>query len=401
MADEKKAIVLGCGLVGATIARELFRSGGCVVTAADISENRLERLAAEGIRTRVADLGNPEKLVGIARDYDIVLGALPSRFGFQTLRAVIEAGRPYCDISFMPEDAMELDAAARKNGVPAIVDCGVSPGLSNLMVGFAHAQLDSVEDALILVGGLPKTRRWPFEYKAPFAPADVIEEYTRPARLIENGKVVEKDALSEPELIDLPRVGTLEGFNTDGLRSLLTTVQADNMREKTLRYPGHAALMRVLRETGYFDKNSIQIGDQTVRPIDVTSKLLFPKWTYTDGEEEFTVLRVVVIGPKEGRRTRYTFDLYDEYNRKRGESSMARTTGFPCVIAARMILSGRWTQPGVFPPERLVAREPAGGVASGRGLDSSGSLRANFDHFVDELKRRDVMIEWSAEPYDA
>ena len=377
MAQTKKAIVLGCGLVGSTIARELHRSRCCEVSAADISDRNLERLASDGVRACKADLGQPEQIAKLVRNYDIVLGALPSRLGFEALDAVIDAGKPYCDISFMAEDPMALDSVAKDRGAIAIVDCGVSPGLSNLFVGYADSKLDSTECAEVYVGGLPKIRRWPYNYKAPFAPSDVVEEYTRPARLIENGRLVVKPALSEVELMDLPHVGTLEAFNTDGLRSLLTTVKAAHMKEKTLRYPGHAELMRVLRETGFFNESPLQVGDFAVRPIDVTSNLLFPRWSYSEKEEEFTVLRVLVEGRKGSRRLRYTFDLFDEYDRQRGESSMARTTAFPCVIAAKMIIDGRWTAPGVHPPE-LLARKP--GV---------------FEYFLDELKQRGVQVSWS------
>jgi len=294
--------------------------------------------------------------------------------GLQTLEAVIRSGKCYCDISFMPEDAMQLDSLAKKHGTTAVVDCGVSPGLSNMMVGHAVSRMESADRADIYVGGLPKVRHWPYQYKAPFAPSDVIEEYTRPARIVENGKIVVKPALSDPELMDFPRAGTLEAFNTDGLRTLLGTVRVANMREKTLRYPGHIELMRVLRETGFFDQSEMEVKGVKIRPLDVTAKLLFARWTYEQDEEEFTVLRVVVEGAKGGKLMRHTYDLYDEYDRSSGTSSMARTTGFPCVIVARMIAQGRFVQRGVFAPEMLVLRE---------GL---------FELITSELDRRGVNV---------
>ena len=310
----------------------------------------------------------------IISDHDVVLGALPSRIGFRTLDAVLRSGKCYCDISFMAEDAMELDPLAREHGATAVVDCGVSPGLSNMMVGHAVARLDRADRAEIYVGGLPKVRLWPYQYKAPFAPSDVIEEYTRPARIVEDGRVVVKPALSDPELMDFPQVGTLEAFNTDGLRTLLGTVRVANMCEKTLRYPGHIELMRVLRETGFFGQNEVDIKGVKVRPRDVTAKLLFPRWTYEQGEEEFTVLRVLVEGLHGGKAIRYAYDLYDEYDRTSGTSSMARTTGFPCVIVARMLALGRFAERGVFAPEMLAQRD---GV---------------FEFMVDELARRGVVV---------
>lgn len=372
---KKRAIVLGCGLVGTTMVEDLAADPDFEVTAADISDDNLAHLSALPQVTALSvDLGDPGTVGATVQDYDVVIGALPSRIGFQTLQTVIEAGRPYCDISFMPEDALTLDAPAKQHGVTAVVDCGVSPGLSNLSVGYAHDQLDRADRVIIYVGGLPITRRWPYDYKAPFAPSDVIEEYTRPARMVENGNVVQKPALSEPELIDFPRIGTLEAFNTDGLRSLIQTLDIPNMREKTLRYPGHVELMRVLRETGFFDKNPIDINGVKVRPLDVTSRLLFAKWKFDESEVEFTVMRVIVEGRKGNRPMRYTYELYDETDRTSGTSSMARTTGFPCTIMARMIAGRQLSEPGVFPLELLVHRE---------GL---------FDHMIKELSARGVKL---------
>jgi len=378
-----RAVVLGCGLVGATMARELAGEPDFEVVVADVSEANLRKLSdRSGVRTVQADLSDPDQVARIIKEFDIVLGALPSRFGFRTLEAVVQAGRPYCDISFMPEDALALDDVAKRRKSVAVVDCGVSPGLSNMMVGFACAQLDHAETAVIYVGGLPKVRRRPFDYKAPFAPSDVIEEYTRPARLVENGKVVVKPALSEPEFIDFPNVGTLEGFNTDGLRSLLHTVKVDNMREKTLRYPGHCELMRAFREAGFFSQEEIDVRGGRVRPLDVTSRLLFPKWTYQPGEEEFTVLRVTVEGTKGRARLRHCFDLYDEFDRGSQASSMARTTAFPCVIAATMIARGRFSEHGVHPPETLAQRE---GLFT-QMMEQLGKRGVTVRHAVEELR---------------
>jgi saccharopine dehydrogenase-like NADP-dependent oxidoreductase len=200
-------------------------------------------------------------------------------------------------------------------------------------------------------------RRWPFEYKAVFSPIDVLEEYTRPARYVEHGEVVVRPALSGVELIDLPGVGTLECFNTDGLRSLMRTFHAPYMKEMTLRYPGHANLMAILRASGFFGTEPIAVEGQSVRPLAVTAKLLFDQWKLQAGEEDFTVLRVVMEGRQEGRAVQYTYDLLDSYDRGTGTTSMARTTGYTCAIVARMVLAGEFRQVGICPPE-YVGRTP-------------------------------------------
>jgi saccharopine dehydrogenase-like NADP-dependent oxidoreductase len=311
---------------------------------------------ADKVRTLLAELGDPAAIRKAVEGFDVVLGALSSSLGLSTLRAVIEAGKTYCDISFMAEDPATLDALARAHGITAVVDCGVSPGVSNVAIGRAVAELDVTDRIEILVGGLPVVRRWPYEYKAPFAPHDVIEEYTRPARIVERGEVVVREALSEPELVDFPGVGTLESFNTDGLRSLIGSFpQVPEMLEKTLRYPGHIALMRVLRETGYFSKDEIVVGSARVRPLDVTAALLFPKWSFDEGEEDLTVCRVRVDGKKGGIEKRYEWELHDTYDAATRTRSMSRCTGFPATIMARMLADGRFRRPGVHAPEACGA----------------------------------------------
>lgn len=368
-----KAIVLGCGLVGATMARELAADEGFAVTVADVSADNLRKFSSTPkIATLQADLSDPVATRNTIAPFDVVLGALPSRIGFQTLRTVIEAGKNYADISFMSEDATWLDDLAKARGVSAVVDCGVAPGLSNMIVGHVYATLDETFNIEIYVGGLPKVRRWPYQYKAPFSPADVLEEYTRPARIVEHGEVIERPALTDRELLDFDRVGTLEAFNTDGLRSLIKTVKVPRMKEKTLRYPGHCELMRTLRETGFLDLKEIEVAGVKIRPRDLTAKLLFPKWTFEPGEQEFTVMRVVIEGRKGHDAKRYTYELYDEYDAKNGVSSMARTTAFPNAIVAKMLARGDIKAKGVLPPE-LLGKEP--GV---------------FDHVVRELSARGV-----------
>jgi saccharopine dehydrogenase-like NADP-dependent oxidoreductase len=379
---KKRAVILGAGMVGSAMAADLAGDDGFEVTVVDARPQALARLAARcPVRTIEADLGDPAIVRRTVSDFDLVLGALSSVIGLQTLRAVITTGRPYCDISFMAEDATTLDALARQHGSTAVVDCGVAPGLSNLMAGEAALRLNPCERIVIYVGGLPVERRWPWEYKAGFAPSDVIEEYTRPARLMVGGKVVVREALSEPELLEFPGLGTLEAFNTDGLRSLASTLSVPDMAEKTLRYPGHIALMRVLRDTGLFSKTPITVGGQAVRPLDVTSALLFPKWTYDDGEADLTVMRVMAEGVEAGRRVRLVYELADRYDPATRTRSMSRTTAFPATIIARQIAEGRFP-PGVHPPEVL---------ARNRDL---------LPHLVSELGRRGVKVESRVEPLD-
>lgn len=350
--------VLGGGRVGSLIARDLAASGGFTVRVADLSKESLARLGGEGIEPFEADLSRPQGIRRAVEGADLVVGAVPSFLGFRMLETVVGAGKDVVDISFFEEDPFRLEALARERGVTAIVDCGIAPGTGNLLLGHLVATLDRVERYLCYVGGLPALRTWPWEYKAPFCPDDVLEEYTRPTRLKERGEVVVRPALSDLELVDLPGVGTLEAFNTDGLRTLLETVDVPTLQEKTMRYPGHVDRVRALRETGFFDEAPLEVpaadggGAVRVRPRDFTSKLLFDAWRLGD-DEDLVVERVIVEGESGGRRRRHTWDLLDRRDPATGDTAMARTTGFTCAAAVRALAAGLWDRPGVVAPEVL------------------------------------------------
>lgn len=350
-----RIIVLGGGLVGGPMAMDLAADDRFEVTVADASERALKRLSARSpkLTTLHMDLSNPGEVTRLVSDFDWAVNAVPGFMGYPTLEAILRAGKSVVDIAFFAEDPFALDALAREKGVVAVVDCGVAPGMSNILGGYVDSLLDETESILIYVGGLPERREWPYEYRAPFSPVDVIEEYTRPARYVEHGHLVVRPALSDPELIDFPGIGTLEAFNSDGLRSLAHTLQVPNMKEKTLRYPGHIEKMAVLRASGFFSKDPIEVNGTQVRPLDFTSKLLFPMWELEDGMVDITIMQVVVEGTKEGKKVRYTYDLHDRYDPATGVHSMARTTGYTATVVLRLLIDGLYTQPGITPPEYI------------------------------------------------
>jgi len=354
-----KIVVLGAGLVGGPMALDLAKESSFEVTVADIRDEALERVA-RGTKIRVVktDLSDVAEVAKLANEHDLVLSAVPGFMGFATLRAVLETGTSCVDIAFFPEDPLELDSVAKKHSATAFVDMGVGPGMSSVLAGHASSQLDTTDSILTYVGGLPRVRRWPYEYAAVFSPVDVIEEYVRPARYVENGHLVTRPALSDPELLDFPEVGTLEAFNTDGLRTMAKTMKVPNMKEKTMRYPGHIEKMAVLRATGFFGTEPIEVGGAKVRPVDMTAKLLFPMWKLQPGEADVTVMRVIIEGTKTGKRTRWTYDLFDTFDAETGVHSMARTTGYTATAAIRMLGKGMFTDKGVFPPELVGLRRP-------------------------------------------
>jgi len=345
----KKITMLGCGMVGRAMAMDLCHD--FEVTVTDINQERLDTIKKElNVETRQGDLRKASVVQEFIAEADLVIDAVPGFMGFQTMKTVIEAGKNIADIAFYGEDPFDLDDLAKQKGVVAVMDCGVAPGMSNMILGH-HNQNMEIDSFECLVGGLPKKRSWPYEYKAPFSPIDVIEEYIRPARFMRDSKIVTRPALSDVELVDFDEIGTLEAFNTDGLRSLLKTIPAPNMIEKTMRYPGHVAIMEIFKATGLFNEEPVSVNGTEIRPIDLTTQLLFPMWKLGDTEEELTVMRITVKGQENGKEKAYQYHMLDRYDPKTKVSSMARTTGYPCTAVSRLILDGKYTRKGISPPE--------------------------------------------------
>ncbi len=351
-----KIIVLGGGLVGGPIAIDLTNENGFEVTVADYSGAILDKLKSKCPELHVTkrDLSNPSEVTKLVGNYDLVINAVPGFMGFNTAKAIIKAGKSCACIAFYEENPFELDQLAKENNVTMVMDCGVYPGMGSVLIMNCVTQLDKVESILTFVGGLPEIREWPSEYKAVFSPVDVIEEYIRPARYLENGVEVIRPALSDPELIFFPKLGTLEAFNTDGLRTMAKTIDAPNMKEKTLRYPGHIEKMVVLRELGFFSKEkSINVKGEIVSPLELTGQVLFPNWKLNPGESDITVFQSIIEGTKDGKRIKFTIDLYDKYDPVTDVISMARTTGYTASLTARMIAKGIYSDKGISPPEFL------------------------------------------------
>lgn len=336
---------------------DLAKDQDLQVAVAEIDKKRLALVKDERVRKIQADLSDAPELMALVSDYDLVINAVPGYIGFRTLKQCIEAGRDVVDIAFYPEDVFSLSELARSNGVRVIADMGVAPGMSNLLVGYAAAKLSEVDHVGIYVGGLPKIRRKPWEFKVVFSPTDVIEEYTRPARMVEKGEVIVKPALTDVELIDFERPGTLEAFNSDGLRSLLYTIKAGSLVEKTLRYPGYAEKIRLLADNGFFRQDTVEVSGHHIRPVDLTGKLLFDQWKLGEDETDITVMRVIVEGKHDSGRRRYVYELYDEKDPATGIHSMARTTGYAATMAARLLLKGFYQQKGITVPEMLGRHE--------------------------------------------
>ncbi len=354
-----KIVVLGAGRVGAAIVKDLAAHDGFEVLVADVDRAALEGLAGvPSVEVLATDLARPEGVRNALEGADLAVGAVPGPMGHATLRTVIESGVTIADISFFEENPFTLHDLARGHEVVAAVDCGLAPGISNLIVGRAAAEYDRVTSFTCRVGGLPAVRRLPWEYQSVFSPIDVIAEYTRPARLMEGGELVIREALSGLELIDVEGVGTLEAFNTDGLRTLLDTVDVPDMREKTMRFPGHADRVRILRDMGLFSEEPVAVGGHNVRPVDLAARLLSRAWAPRPGDTDISVLQAEVVAETGGRQVREVWNLLDRHDATTDTSSMARTTGYTCAAVVCALAEHLYDTPGITPPE-VLGRDPA------------------------------------------
>tara|TARA_R110002050_G_scaffold270050_1_gene412953 strand:+ start:9631 stop:10776 length:1146 start_codon:yes stop_codon:yes gene_type:complete len=367
-------IVLGAGMVGSAIAIDLAKTNH--ITLADFNIKALEKTKNKhnNISIIQMDVTNKTVLKNTLQDFDLVVCAVPGFLGFETLKTIIEFGKDVVDISFFPENALELDALAKGKNVTAIVDCGVAPGMDNIILGYYNEKLQ-LTDFECLVGGLPKIKKWPFCYKAPFSPIDVIEEYTRPARYVENHKEIIREPLTDCEYVEFDNIGTLESFNSDGLRSIIYTMpHIPNMKEKTLRYPGHVEYIKVLKESGFFNETPIKVNGIDIKPIDFTSKILFNEWKLDSLEEELTVMRITLKGiNKNNKIEEIVYNLHDVFCKETNTSSMARTTGYTATAAVNLILKGLYNKKGVFPPELVGKQEDC------------------FNYIINHLKERNII----------
>lgn len=379
---KKKVLVLGGGMVGSVMALDLASDEAYAVTVADGNRDSLDRLVRKSggrITPRGdVDFASPESITVAAKEHDLVVGAVPGSLGFAMMGAVIRAGKSMSDISFMGEDYFRWNDDAKKAGVTLMEDVGVSPGFSNVIIGSAVNELESVDSVDIYVTGLPLSPEEPFNYRFVFSPDDCIEEYVRPVRLKREGKIIEMPALSENRnySFEVPGVSLpeMEGFLTDGLRSLITTIPAANICEKTLRYPGTAERLAFLREVGIFSNDPVDVKGHPVAPRDLFAAIAYPRMKLGEKEKEFTFLQIEVRGGREGKNVLHLYRMYDERDEKTGYTSMARTTGFPCVIMARLIAEGVVDMPGVNAPE-AIGKNP---VAVAR--------------FISEMEKRGVRI---------
>lgn len=377
-----KILVLGCGNIGSVAARDLTESlPSTEIVLGDMNESRAKEAASrvnqENISWMRVDASNHRELVSTLKKFDMAIGALPGEIGYQVCKASCTAGTDMVDVSYMPEDVMALHKDASKAGISILPDCGMSPGLGSVLVGYAASKLDKVENVHMLNGGLPEKSIPPLGYVITWSVKDLIDMYSRKVNIVKDGKIVQVPAMSGLQQINFPGVGKLEAFYTDGLRTMLYTFRdAKNMWEKSLRYPGHVEKIGVLKDLGFFEEKELKIEKFSVSPREVTAKLLESKLKRKD-IRDIVVMLIEVNGTENGGRVQYTYHVLDHFDRKRQVTAMARTTAYTTSVVAQLLAQKAIKEKGVIPPEKL------------------GMNRTLYNKFMTLMKKRNVAVKES------
>jgi lysine 6-dehydrogenase len=377
-----KMLVLGAGLQGCACAYDLLQSPAVrAVTLADLRPDHLPPFLAGDWGGRLTtvrlDVTDPVAVRETLRGHTAVMSAIPYYYNGPMAKAAVEAGCHFSDLGGNTEIVLEqkqLDGEAAAKGISVIPDCGLAPGMVNILAAEGIRRLDRARQVKIYVGGLPQHPEPPLNYQIVYSLEGALDYYTTPSWVLRDGKPVQVDALSELEAVDFPDpVGTLEAFHTGGGISTLPFAyegKVDVMEYKTLRYPGHASIMRPIRELGLLDARPVDVKGKTVVPRDVFIAAVHPKLHKPEGQD-LVALRVSVTGEKGGKPARVAFRLIDRYDAEHGISAMMRTTGYSLSITGQMQADGRISLKGVHTPDEAVPFRP----------------------YVEELGRRGVRIE--------
>lgn len=373
-----RMLVLGAGLQGCACAFDLLQQESVgSVTLADIQPERAATFLKPFVGKKLSlvrfDVQDRAALRGVMADHVAVMNALPYYFNLDVTRAAVEAGLHYADLGGNTEivfNQKKLDADARTHDVSVIPDCGLAPGMVNILAAEGIRRVGAADTVKIYVGGLPQHPEPPLNYQIVYSLEGALDYYTTPSWVLRDGKPTRVDALSELESLAFPPpVGTLEAFHTGGGISTLPWAYEGRVRTmeyKTLRYPGHMAIMRPIRELGLLDLTPLKVKGKEIVPRDAFIAAVSPKLTKPAGRD-LVALRVDVRSSS-GKRA--SWELLDYYDEARGISAMMRTTGYSLSITGLMQADGRVTVRGVHTPDEAMP----------------------FDVYVAELKRRGIEI---------
>lgn len=363
-----KMLVLGAGLQGSACAFDLLQNP-------DVSEVRLADIAIDHLPGFLApysgerliptplDVRNEEAVSAVMRESDAVMSAIPYYFNLRLAELAVNAGTNFSDLGGNTEIVFgqkKLHDAAAAKGVTVIPDCGLAPGMVNILAQHGISQLDTTDKVRIYVGGLPQHPQPPLNYQVVYSLEGVLDYYTTLSWIIRDGKREQVKALSEIEPVDFPSpVGTLEAFHTAGGLSTIGfryEGKIPSMEYKTLRYPGHAKIMEAIRDMGLLDLEPIDVKGSRVIPRDVTIAAMKPHLTKPDSPD-LVALRVTVEGTKAGKPKKLGWELVDKFDAVHGISAMMRTTGYSLSITGQMQARGEIVPSGVFTPDEAMPAE--------------------------------------------
>ncbi len=354
-----KAAVIGAGMMGSAVAWDLARSDDIdELTVADLREDRLNLIrekASRRVKTERIDVLDARALKRFLEGCDVAVSALPHGTVHPVDVIAVNVGAKLVNIAFEDEQ-MALRERAKKSGAVLIPGCGVAPGLSNILVAEGARIMDSAVEGHIFVGGLPQKPLPPLSYRLVFSVKGLVREYLT-ARIIRRGKVLSVKPFEDIQRVRFPKpVGVVEAFFTDGLGSSIYTLShLRELDERTLRWPGHAEKIKFLIDAGFFSNEVVETESGRIAPVDLSSAVLQKLLTRGD-PRDLTVMRVEVLGSREGRKAKVVFDLVDFYDEKSGLTSMGRTTGFTAAVVARMVGRHEIQEKGVLPPETALDR---------------------------------------------
>ncbi|MFA1822608.1 saccharopine dehydrogenase family protein [Virgibacillus oceani] len=376
-------VVLGIGMIGATVVKELVHySGISKITAVDgVKENVDSCIKAVGhskVSGKYTNLQTEDDIFEEIKDADVAVACLPHSLSLPAIHASIAARCNIVDlVGSKYEEKIKLDSKAKKAGIIVVPGCGVAPGLSNFLAAQGIDMLDDAEEAVMVCGGIPRYPVPPLWYQIVFRLESVMGLYTRPALAAENGKLVHLPPLSGLEKMTFPNpVGECELVVTDAHSTAYTLKDKVNkIYEKTARYAGHWTKMSTLAELGFLEQKKIEIEGLQISPRKFTEKILEPKLV-GKSKEDITVLRVTTRGKRKGQNTTHTWEMIDFYDHEREITSMAKTTAIPAMLLAHWILNGKVTETGVVPIENIIRDE-------------------RFHSFMSELKIKGIEISYS------
>jgi lysine 6-dehydrogenase len=370
-------LVLGAGLQGSACAFDLLREP--TVTAVQLADLQvvalprfLQRQADARLMPAVLDVRDEVAVREAFSRCDAVMSAIPYYFNAALARLAVEAGVHFTDLggnTQIVQEQRQLHAAAVARGVSVVPDTGLAPGMVNVIAQHAIDQFETVESVKMFVGGLPQQPEPPLGYQIAYSIEGMVDYYTTPSLVVRDGQPTTVTALSELESVDFAGdIGTLEAFHTAGGLSTMVYRYAGRipvMEYKTLRYPGHAAIMAAIRDLGLLGTTPVTVKGTTVAPRDVFVKVAGDQ--LRRGKPDLVALRVVATGTSQGRRLSRAWEVVDRYDAEHGISAMMRTTGYTLSVTGQLQAGGALAA-GVHTPDECIPAARYFDMLAARGI---------------------------------